>query len=54
MLYHYTDIKGLKGILKSKKLWLVSLSEMDDISDRTYANLFATTALLSSSDENAV
>ena len=53
-MFHYTNEKGLNGILKSKKLWLVSSLEMNDITDRFYANLFVTTALLKCKDEDAV
>lgn len=52
MLYHYTSEKGLQGILKSKKLWLVSSMDMSDITDRFYGNLFATVALFKSDDED--
>ncbi len=52
MIYHYTNEKGLLGILNSKKIWLVSSREMSDITDRFYANLFATIALLKSDDED--
>lgn len=54
MLYHYTSEEGFLGILRSKKLWLVSSMEMSDISDRFYGNLFATTALLTSDHHDAV
>lgn len=53
-MFHYTTLDGLIGILDSKKLWLVSSLEMNDKADRFYANLFATTALLISDDENAL
>ena len=52
MLYHYTNIKGLDGMLKSKCLWLVSSQSMSDITDRFYGNLFATVALLKSDDQD--
>lgn len=51
MLYHYTTKEGLYGILDSKKFWLVASSEMSDISDRFYGNLFATVELLKSANE---
>ena len=49
-LYHYTSFEGLQGILESKKLWLVSSLEMNDVTDRFYANLYALTALYSLDD----
>lgn len=52
-MFHYTTQEGLCGILQSKKLWLVSSLEMNDVTDRFYANLFVTTALFSSNDEDA-
>lgn len=52
MIYHYTNINGLNGILESKCLWLVSSQSMSDITDRFYGNLFATVALLQSNDED--
>lgn len=52
-MFHYTTQEGLLGILRSKKLWLVSSREMNDVTDRFYANLFVTTALFSSNDEDA-
>lgn len=52
MIYHYTNEKGLFGILSSKSIWLVSSKEMSDNTDRFYGNLFATIALLKSDDEN--
>ena len=54
MLYHYTKEKGLLDILNSKCIWLVSSSEMSDISDRFYGNLFATIALLKSQDKDVI
>lgn len=29
-LYHYTDLKGLEGILKSKSLWATHISQLND------------------------
>lgn len=52
MLYHYTGMKGLNGILESKRLWLVSSQSMSDITDRFYGNLFSTVALLKSEDQD--
>lgn len=52
-MFHYTTQEGLLGILRSKKLWLVSSREMNDVTDRFYANLFVTTALFCSNDEEA-
>ena len=49
-LYHYTSFEGLQGILESKKLWLVSSLEMNDVTDRFYANLYVLTALYNLDD----
>lgn len=35
-LYHYTNAAGLKGILKSKKLWLTDTRFMNDRSEGNY------------------
>lgn len=51
-MFHYTNEKGLCGLLSSKRLWLVSSAEMEDITDRFYANLFVTIALLCTDDED--
>lgn len=50
-MFHYTTIDALCEILKSKKLWLVSSLEMDDVTDRFYANLATTIVLLTSENE---
>lgn len=52
MIYHYTNEYGLKGILKSKHLWLVSSEEMNDKTDRFYGNLLSTIALFQSKDKD--
>ena len=52
MIYHYTNYDGLKGILESKRLWLVSSRLMSDITDRFYGNLFAMLALLKSENKD--
>ena len=51
-MFHYTNEKGLYGLLSSKRLWLVSSGEMEDITDRFYANMFVTIALLRTDDED--
>ena len=35
-LYHYTDIYGLEGIIKNKKLWLSERNYMNDINDELF------------------
>ena len=37
LLYHYTDAKGLHGILKSKKLWASSYQFLNDATEFEYA-----------------
>ena len=39
-LYHYTKIRNIVSILKSKKLWLNDLNFMDDPTDRAYGCLY--------------
>lgn len=53
-MFHYTTIENSIKIFQSKKLWLVSSCEMNDVTDRFYANLFVTVAILFSNDANAM
>lgn len=45
-MYHYTNLDNLRQILENKSLRLVSLTEISDLSDRPYTNMFATIVLL--------
>ena len=37
ILYHYTDINGLNGIIKNKEFWLTQREYMNDIAEPNYA-----------------
>lgn len=52
-MFHFTDKKGLIGILISKKIWLTNTKELNDYSERIYANLLFTSLLYDvDNDEN--
>ncbi len=52
-IYHYTTLKSLKCIINTKTLRLGNARNMDDPTDRCYANLFAVVALFKSANPNA-
>ena len=53
MIYHYTSLDGLKGILSSKKLWLTYSQELSDITDRSYAYTSVLVNLFKSQNSDA-
>lgn len=53
-MYHFTSKKALFGILESKRLWLINLKRMDDLSDRYYGLIFTITELCKMKDNEYV
>lgn len=51
-MFHFTDKKGLNGILTSKSIWLTNTKELNDFSERIYANVLFTALLLKIDDKN--
>ena len=39
VIYHYTDIYGLEGIIKNKELWLSERNYMNDINDEKFKQI---------------
>jgi hypothetical protein len=44
-LYHYTDARGLDGILRNEELWLTSIAHLNDPSELIYGTKIATDEL---------
>lgn len=53
-LYHYTSFTSFEKMMKSRNLWLVASTEMADMTDRCYANLYVLTALYNIDDKDVV
>lgn len=51
-MFHFTDKEGLNGILKSKSLWLTNTKDLNDFSERIYANILFTTLLFKTNNED--
>lgn len=51
-MFHFTDKEGLNGILKSKSLWLTNTKDLNDFSERIYANILFTTLLFETNNED--
>ena len=51
-MFHFTDKEGLNGILKSKSIWLTNTKDLNDFSERIYANILFTTLLFKTNNEN--
>ena len=45
LLYHYTDAAGLRGIIESRKLWLTSISYLNDSTEYQQAGVALRKAL---------
>jgi len=53
-LYHYTSFTSFEKMMQSKNLWLVASTEMADMTDRYYANLYVLTALYNIDDKDVL
>lgn len=53
-MYHFTSKNALFGILESKRLWLMNLKRMKDLSDRYYGLIFTITELCKMKDNKYV
>jgi hypothetical protein len=52
LLYHYTDDKGLRGILESGKLWLTDIFHLNDPAELRYGLSHAVDALRLSAEDS--